>query len=358
MATPKKNYMVINNWTSMPHIKGLKFSYGNMHRTFCRCGYTHTDIVSECLNCGNKNFIQSGESSYEYSVLDRKRFLIEKRRITHSIQQNHDFFTNISQTVQREQFYLTNTGYELDAVLDALPELKDTDEVKLTTQLIEYLIDKQYLSNSRGWTYNSSRLTVFRFCYDRYRENPNITIEDLIDLIQYFHGGDVVTKMSYTFGFNEPMVMLKQLGNISLPLQIMCKDLAVFRLLFKEPTTYKKMDVEVSECIAAYYAEGYVDGVYGLLNVVGDYKFNSTTRTMFIKFFKENFANPGYNWSNIQNMLNWVEKGNSFENTKDYFLQRNVEKLTRGYNKKNVDLMLVNVYKHPTDALIELINSK
>ena len=358
MSNVVKKYTIFTNWDEFPELKGLKINDGNLHRTACSCGYTYTGVISKCPNCGNETFRGTGRTHYEYEIVDLNKFALKRIRVHYSYAKTDLPATKIVKPMQAEVFYLYNTSHPFTDVLEALPALHTTPEIQMATILRNHLVAKRLVADGDSWYVNSHWSTIFRFCHKLMSQKPDITSEQLISSIQFLYRGDVISKMNTLLSYNCNLyAKLNSLARISPAVSIMARDLSVFRELIVDHNRYSKIDPAIAELIAAYYADGYIRDVKYLMDIIEHRTFNDDSRRMFIKFFKDIYPDPGVRWSKISTMLSDIDAGMMFENTKSYYLQKNYKKFAHAYGIKKVNAAFEDIYQHPADCLIALVNS-
>lgn len=356
MAVVKK-YMLISNWADFPEVKGLQVIDGNLYRTFCHCGFTACETLKECPICGNTEFIRGNQTKSRYELMNLDDMIVKYHRYYYKIIKNGLTQTQISRQLNTEIVYVNNCHYHIDDILTDVPELKEVAPMKLAIALREHLYDINVMKrDSTSWYVHDHFRYIVKFCTAVYAQNKNVSLEEMCDWLQYCYGGDVLEKVRWVSNSKDIAQSFKGLRNVSPIVQVFAKDLAIWRLVCDKPTIYNKMDPVIGELIAAYYSEGYLENIQSLVDMVYDYSFDDNKRVMFTKYFKEMYANAGYKWSELKEMLDYM-KENDFENAKDYFFQQNYQRLVNGYGEKKVHAILNDIYKHPANMLIQLVNS-
>lgn len=356
MAVTKK-YMHVTNWDDFPEVKGLQVADGNLYRTFCHCGFTACETLKECPICGNKEFIRANQTKSRYELLDLKSMTVKYHRYYYKIVKTGVAHTQIARQLNTEIVYVTNCHYHVDDILADVPELTTIAPIKLALALREHLYDLKIMKRDvNSWYAHDHFRHLIQFCNNAYEQNTNISLEEICDWLPYCYGGDVVEKLRWLSTNHNIEKSFKGLQTVSPIIQVCAKDLGLWRLVCDRPSIYNHIDPVVGELIAAYYSEGYIDNVRDLIDMVCEYSFDDNQRIMFTKFFKEMYANAGYKWLEMGAMLDYI-KENSFENAKDYFFQHNYQRLVNGYGEKKVNAILHDIYKHPADMIIQLVNS-
>lgn len=357
-----KKYMAISNWDAFPHLKGLYADKGNLHRTFCRCGYVHTEHVNECLNCGNTDFVQYYyDRTYEYTILDKSSGSFRRREINYSIAYNNQESTEIVAHQRDETCYLSNLKFDVDDVEKALPELFLEPKYALAKQFFEYMYAELGCTRTHNYDYyyNVNWRTVVQLCEKYAKETNHIDIDTIFHLLDLIGTTNFLSKMDYinrsARGFFEIIAQFERRSQLILTL---ADNLQVCYAIIDQPNKYDNIDEELGNLIAAYYKEGYISDVKNLLDIIANTNMSHTKRFMFEKLFKEKYADLGYAGSELSDMLSWAARGHAFENAKDYYMQRNKERFCKGFESAQYDKALSDVYNHPADAIINLAKLK
>jgi hypothetical protein len=230
--------------------------------------------------------------------------------------------------------------------------------------MFDYLVEKGYASKddaSYGGYYSTSLYkTLFMFCNKLYREKcGNHTMKFFEELLETIGCREVQTKLNTICNSpNSSKDIIQRLYDAPDCLAPFLKDTQVFSR-YINPSRYnnelKSFDEEIALIIGAYYTEGYLTNIVNMIDLLATVKFDACKRYMFIKFLKEMYANPGYQYSNFKEMLKWIDEGNHFENVKDYFAQRNKDLFVKAYPK--YDEIMENFNRDPSMTLINLANS-
>lgn len=357
-----KKYMAISNWDAFPHLKGLYADKGNLHRTFCRCGYVHTEHVNECLNCGNTDFVQYYyDRTYEYTILHKSSGSFRRREINYSIAYNNQESTEIVAHQRDETCYLSNLKFDVDDVEKALPELFLEPKYALAKQFFEYMYAELGCTRTHNYDYyyNANWRTVVQLCEKYAKETNHIDIDTIFHLLDLIGTTNFLSKMDYinrsARGFFEIIAQFERRSQLILTL---ADNLQVCYAIIDQPNKYDNIDEELGNLIAAYYKEGYISDVKNLLDIIANTNMSHTKRFMFEKLFKEKYADLGNAGSELSDMLSWAARGHAFENAKDYYMQRNKERFCKGFASAQYDKALSDVYNHPADAIINLAKLK
>ena len=171
--------MAIGNWDAFPNLKGLHVDKGNLHRTFCRCGYVHTEHVNECLNCGNTDFVRYYyDRNFEYTILDKSSGSFRRREINYTIKYNDQETTEIVANHRDETCYLRNMNFSVEEAVAAMPDLFLVPQYALAKQFFEYMYSELGFTRNREYDYyyNANWRTVVQLCEKYARETKNIDI--------------------------------------------------------------------------------------------------------------------------------------------------------------------------------------
>ena len=354
--------MAISNWDAFPNLKGLHVDKGNLHRTFCRCGYVHTEHVNECLNCGNADFVRYYyDRNFEYTILDKSSGSFRRREINYTIKYNDQETTEIVANHRDETCYLRNMNFSVEEAVTAMPDLFLVPKYALAKQFFEYMYSELGFTRNREYDYyyNANWRTVVQLCEKYARETNNIDIATIFHLIDLIGKTNFLSKIEYinrsTRGFFEIIAQFERRSQLILTL---ADNLQVCYAIIDQPNRYDDIDEDLGNLIAAYYKEGYISDVKNLLDIIANTHMSRTKKFMFERLFKEKYADLGYAGSELTHMLEWVSMGHAFENAKDYYMQRNKERFCKGFESAKYDKALSDVYNHPADAIINLSNLK
>ena len=357
-----KKYMAISNWDEFPNLKGLYIDRGNMHRTFCRCGYVHTEHVSECRNCGNKSFATYyNDRFYEYTIIQASSGMFNRKQIYYTIDYNNQESTKIVTHERSEGLYLRAANIDFEEEVAAMPELFKVKPYALAKETFEYLCENHGLkkNSSYDYYYNSNWRTIVMFCEKFARESKNADLESILYLMSLIGSDNFLAKLEKISNSHKSVIAIinnfEQRNGLVMSL---AKDLRIFSILIDNPTVYDSIDPEIGNLIAAYYSEGYISDIKSLVDLVNDIHFTPLKRFMFERFFKEKYSDLGYACTEIKNMMEWIAMGHHFDNAKDYYMQRNKEIFCKAYSTDKYDAALLDVYNHPAEAIINLANLK
>lgn len=357
-----KKYMAISNWDEFPNLKGLYVDRGNMHRTFCRCGYVHTEHVSECLNCGNKSFATYyNDRFYEYTIIQASSGMFNRKQIYYTIDYNDQESTKIVTHERSESLYLRAANIDFEEEVAAMPELFKVKPYALAKEIFEYLTEHHNLRKNSNYDYyyNANWRTIVMFCEKYARESKNADLESVLYLMTLVGSDNFISKLEKISRSQKSVVaIISNFEQRNSLVMTFAKDMRVFSVLVDTPTAYDDIDTEIGNLIAAYYSEGYVSDIKSLVDLVASINFNHMKRFMFERFFKEKYSDLGYSCVELQHMLEWIAEGNHFENAKDYYMQRNKEIFCKAYSSAKYDAALLDVYNHPAEAIINLANLK
>ena len=352
-----KKYVRILNWKDYPHVKG--YHYSDMcKRTYCKCGFVAVgELLDECPICGNKEFI--GPYQYTETYKLNGEYIIRQRDYVR-VDKNDQEETNFKTVSQTDTSAITNSSLNLDEVRKHI-DLDSHRIFGLGCKMFDYLVEHKYFVRDE-WEYGKISLykTLMVFAHTCYNANDGSHNMKFFDeLVTAMNGGDISAKINYITRMTvKPKQILQNLYDVPTELLPLTRDLQVFYRLVNNPDAYIGIDEEVCNIIAAYYSGGFISDPLYLLDLIKDFGFDSVTRYLFIRAFKELYANPGYRCENFQEILDWIKDGKSFENIKDYYLQRNRDRFTVGLNAKKYDEAMSDVFTHPADAIIAISKIK
>lgn len=352
-----KKYTTITNRSSFP-ITGYRVSEGNMHRSYCSCGYDVCDVLDECPICGNKKWTTKYDKTKTFTIhLNGLKTIIEES--THYIALVHNDLpaTTLEEKVSSINHDLWNCSVPLDKMVEDYPELLTIPELQLVYKIFK---DNNLINTSDGWYYAPNRkwqsVSLYAAkCIKEFNGYAPKATEQLIDIIGNY---DLVSKseMIARSRFSIKDIMFN-FQNLKPYLQVLMKSTYVFEQLLSNPSKYDQIDDEVGDFIAAYYAEGYVEVLTDLLATLSEYKFTPETKRMFMKWMKDNFQTISYSCTELKDMLTWIKTG-SFDNTKEYYMLRNRERFTQYFDTVKYDNAMLDFYQNPADAIIKLAQIK
>ena len=357
-----KKYMAISNWNAFPNLKGLHVDKGNLHRTFCHCGYTHTEHVNKCLNCGNETFIRYYyDRNFEYTLLDKSSGSFRRREVNYTIEYNEQESTKIITHHRDETCYLRTINFDIDEVFAAIPEFLTVRKYALAKQFFEYMYTDLGYTRSREYDYyyNANWRTVVQFFEKCAQETKIFDLDFVLHFIDLVGKTNFLAKMEYMNRSSRRVVdTIAQFERRSQLVLSLADNQQVCYSIIDMPNRYDNIDEDLGNLIAAYYREGYITEVRPLLDIISNTNFTRTKKFMFEKLFKEKYADLGYQGRELTRMLEWAGMGNSFDNPKDYYMQLNKERFCKGFNSAKYDEALADVYNHPADAIINLSKLK
>ena len=353
-----KKYTTITNRGSFP-ISGFRVSEGNMHRSYCSCGYDACDVLKTCPICGNTKWTTKHDNFKTYSVnLNGKNTTINVTTVHYALDYNDLPATILVKKENTVVQSLWTCDRPLSEIFVEFPEMLTVPEIRLGYEILKAnnLLDKDcgwYYSPNRKW--QDLMLYTSKCINENKSYAPKIT-ETLIDRIGTY---DLLSKLSFIARHSRSIKdVINSLDNLKPHIYIFMKSTAIFERIVQNPKIYDSIDDEIGSFIAAYYAEGYIDVLPVLLDVLCEEKFTPDKRQMFIKWMKDNFHTIGYNSCRELNlMLEWI-KNNSFDNTKEYNMLRNRERFTKYFNGLKYDAAMLDFYQNPADAIIKLSKIK
>ena len=353
-----KKYTTITNRGSFP-ISGFRVSEGNMHRSYCSCGYDVCDILQTCPICGNTKWTTKYDKFKTYKVnLNGKHTTISVTTAYYTLEYNDlpaTILLKKENTVVQE---LWTCERPIPEMIVEFPEMLTVPEIRLGYEILK---NNNLLDADCGWYYSPNRKWQDLMLYTSkcINENksyaPKIT-EILIDRIGTY---DLLSKLAYVAKKSRNIKdVISSLEDLKPHVYVFMKSTAIFESLLDNPKRYDSIDDEIGAFVAAYYAEGYISALPELLKVLSEEKFTPAKRQMFIKWMKDNFHTVDYNSCiDLKNMLEWI-KHNSFDNTKEYNMLRNRERFTKYFNGLKYDDAMLDFYQNPADAIIKLSNIK
>jgi hypothetical protein len=252
-------------------------------------------------------------------------------------------------------------NFSVEEAVAAMPDLFLVPQYALAKQFFEYMYSELGFTRNREYDYyyNANWRTVVQLCEKYARETKNVDITTIFHLIDLIGKTNFLSKIEYinrsNRGFFEIIAQLERRSQLILTL---VDNLQVCNAVIDQPNRYDNIDEDLGNLIAAYYKEGYISDVKCLLDILVNSNMTRTKKFMFEKLFKEKYADLGYSGSELTHMLEWASMGHSFENAKDYYMQRNKERFCKGFDSAKYDQALTDVYNHPADAIINLSKLK
>ena len=353
-----KKYTTITNRKDFP-IAGYRVSEGNMHRSYCSCGFDTCDILMNCPICGNTQWTTKYDKTKTYKVhLNGLYTTIEETTSWITMDYNNLPATVLVQKNSSVNHDLWTAPKPLEVFIEEFPELLTIPELRLAYDILD---KNGKLSSNEGWYYapNKKWQVVSAFASKCIKEHkgyaPKIA-EQLIDVIGNY---DLISKLEQVTRRTKPIKdIMFDLQNLKPHVQVYMRATPIFEKLITYPNAYDSIDNEVGEFIAAYYSEGYISYLQALLPLLTDVKFTPDQRRMFIKWMKEKFHLLSYgSCSEVSDVLDWIQN-NSFDNTKEYYMLRNRERFTKYFDAVKYDNAMLDFYQNPADAIIKLSQIK
>ncbi len=352
-----KKYTTITNRGDFA-ITGFRVSEGNMHRSYCACGYDSLEILDECPICGNKKWTTKYDKTKTFKVhLHGLHTVIEESTHYITLVYNDMPATTLEEKVSSVNLEMWNCSVPLSKMICDFPELLTIPEMQLIHKIFK---DHDLLEQNDGWYYAPNRkwqnASVYASkCIKEFNGYAPKATEQLISVIGTNNLVDKLEKIGRNYRPIKSIIFDFQ--NLKPHLQIMMRSTQIFDKLLSNPERYNNIDDEIGNFIAAYYAEGYVEYLSDLLDILNETKFAPETKQMFVKWMKDNFHNISYNCTELKEMLEWIET-NSFDNTKEYYMLRNRERFTEYFDTLKYDNAMLDFYQNPADAIIKLANIK
>lgn len=350
-----KKYIKITNLSSFPEFQGVRVDEGNLHRSYCQCGFVICDSIGKCPQCGNEEWQDFPRVTESYEIrserLDLRAVLVRHR--THIVKND------------REETYIETTASDAysasmsdcnvsrlinDPLIERIPKYKVARDITRS-----YFDEDAYESSAycSMWL-PAARFTELIFSQGLQHQRKYEYLREWFDFfrdynsVNYFINNCKVSKRT-----NDASLWLEKFELLPAHIQQVCRDGQIVNYFNVDNIDrIGEIPTKILDVVSAYYMCGYIDSLAWLIKALVDEGITEKNADAFVKFFKEKYANLSY----VGVFLQWLNQGNEFISVKDYYLQQNRQQFSKAYPTTKIDQAFATVYEDPVGAILKLAN--